>query len=239
MPAVTTIAELLQTEPPKVIPQVHGTIAVIAERYPPTGWMEETNSDGSKRLWSLQTIVLEQNGAQIECQIANKDPIPAEAKGRSLYLLAHQKSRGGLSGVKLDVDEGRKILRVSASGELVFAEPAAKISAPEAKQPGAPTPQKPISVTTPANASSLIETETKPGGGTPAASGTDLKAWEEIGKAIDKFGDLYELCQARAARMNIAAEAEVLAVSDKLFAAMLDWFRGDLPGELPSGKPPK
>lgn len=251
MPTTTTISEILKIEPGKIIPQVHGTIAVIAERYPPTGWMEEINSDGSKRLWSLQTIILEQDGAQIEVQIANKEPIPPEAKGKSLYLIAHQKARGGMSGVKVDVDEGRKLLRVSASGELVFAEPASKISAPVAQ---------PVSAVTGAGADSgrvaqmVEQSGTEPGrnpgvagqvaGSNPVASTAaaspatvnDANAWAEIGKHIEGFGDLYELCQARASRMNIASEAVVLSVTEQLFTASLAWLRGDLPGELPSGK---
>lgn len=229
---VTPVSELLKITKGTVIPQVRATVKAVAERYPSVGWAEEPMSDGSKRQWSLQTIIVTQDGEDLEVQIANKEPILTSAIGSDICFIAHQKARGGMSGVRIDEDEGRKVLRISASGELVFAQSGSTIGQPSAGSSSEPISKpkttEPISVTEPAT-TPLIGAENRAGGG-------PVPAWQEIAFNVDKFGELYELCQARAQKMNLNDEALVTSAANKLFDAILDWIRGELPGELPSSK---
>jgi hypothetical protein len=124
---LTTIADALKSNPETILPGVRGIIKTVCERYPAQGMNQQTRPDGTVREWSLQSVVIEQGGAEILVECANKDPILADKVGQHVFLLAHQKSRGGLSGLKVAEDGGTKLLRLSASGELAWAQPGSEL----------------------------------------------------------------------------------------------------------------
>lgn len=126
------LKEVLSLNPGTVISGVRGTVKAVCERF--TG--EQPQSDNTVRKWSLQDLILNDNGTEVCVKVANHEPIPVEKQGQSLYLLAHQKSRGGMSGLKVDEEEGQKVLRVSQSGELVWGQPGDTIAVPMATGAG-------------------------------------------------------------------------------------------------------
>jgi hypothetical protein len=95
--------------------------------------------DGAKREWSVQTIILEQDGAEIAAEVSHKPAVPASAVGRGVHLLSQQREGGtALVGVKIVIDGGRTFLRVTAKGELVLADVAANLGGKPTNSPSLP-----------------------------------------------------------------------------------------------------
>jgi len=146
-----SLAEVLRLAPGTIIPGVRGTIKAVCERASGSQVM----SDQTTRDWSVQDIVLTDNGSEIVVKVDNHDLITPDKQGQSVFLLAHQKARGGMSGLKVWDEEGQIVLRLSKSGELVFGQPGDTISDPAAvspaasPQPGAAPSPVPVSETVP------------------------------------------------------------------------------------------
>lgn len=231
-----SLKEVLALEPGTVVPGVQGSIAGVGERYPATGMAETQMSDGSKRLWSIQAVLLAQNGEQTEVEIQNKDPIGQDKVGASVYFISQQPPQGRLVGVKVDAKEGRKLIRVTSKGEMVFGQPANTIIAPVPTVPK-PAPAAPAtaSISTPAATQQPIAQAPKTAPVLVVGNG-----WGVIIETLDGFAQLYALCQQRAVTVAESAgnvHCDPARIASDLFQAELAWLRGELPGELPKGTP--
>lgn len=119
------LSEAVKCGPGTVIPGVKGTVSSVCEY----NEGDQTQPDKSVRHWSLQSIIIEQDATRVPVQLVNKPRIMPDAVGRGICLLAHEKTRGGLSGLKVELEGNGKILRVSSSGEVVLVESAKNIPA--------------------------------------------------------------------------------------------------------------
>jgi hypothetical protein len=125
---MTSIADALKAAPGTLLDGCRGVIKTVGEYnagvYNPPG-------GGKPEPYSIQIIIFTgKNGEEIAASIAHHDKIEADMVGKFVWLLAHQKSTGGKSGLKVVDEDGRPMLRVSKSAEVVFSPPGSAVPPP-------------------------------------------------------------------------------------------------------------
>lgn len=97
---------------------------------------EFEKGSGEAGPWTLQDIFIEDATGEINVRISNHEEIPIGAIGAVRVFAAHQKAKGGLSGLKIEEEEFQetpdgpitkyKLLAVSRTGEIMTEEEWAK-----------------------------------------------------------------------------------------------------------------
>lgn len=225
-----TIAEILTIKPGTVIPSAKGVVEAVGEFYEG----KQQNPDKSERAWSLQTLIVKDPTGKIAVEIGRSwpateqhvsDKVGFNRIGEGVVFLAHQKARGGLSGLKVEQQDGQTMLRVSNSGEFTFVQ--APIEPPE-QIPGAEVPEasggsgevaerppaaagggesQPRTALTPtvepgqppqsSPGGRNIGDLNNPGSGTDAPPATSISPWLPVSKTVNAYANLYELCFRR------------------------------------------
>jgi hypothetical protein len=122
---LTPISVIPTLAPGTVLAGVRGVVKAVGEHYADIA----VNPDGTKRPWSVQTLILtDKAGAEVAVEIVNKPAVPASAVGKGLCLLSTENEHKRLFGVKVDAKE---LLRLTAKGELHWVE--AEVKQPEPK----------------------------------------------------------------------------------------------------------
>lgn len=238
----TPISTVLQSAPGTIIAGMKGIVKTVSERYVGT---TPASPGQPGRNWSLQTVIVQDDSGEIAVQVANHDEVGQDKMGQNIYLLAHQKATGGLTGVKLDVEDGNKILRVSTSGELVWAEPASQLAGgrtvaqpavtdatsprPVTALPPAPisTGAGPVTATQPKARLPIPDAASQQPTGFPKG---DRAGWNPIIEVVGAYEELYWLCLSQvlnnsvtdAAKMTYGMNpAHICAATDAVFKAVL------------------
>jgi len=127
---IIKLSEISKLPPETIVAGVRGNVKVISEYV--TGVQELPG--GGKRNWSLQNLILEQDGVEMPVEVAMHPVVPNSALGRGLHLLSHERQGSkALVGVKVAVENGQVMLRVTAKGELVFMDTAANLGGAKAE----------------------------------------------------------------------------------------------------------
>lgn len=221
---ISTIADAINAPLGTVLPGIRGIVKNVCDRYPLTGMEKTTMSDGSIREWSIQDIVIEDKTGLIVVKVANKDPIPATQQGQHIYLLAHQKSRGGLSGLKVDEEDGIRVLRLTASGELVWGQLADTISAPIEQPISTPAAASPAAPCVAGVASTSVPgpvAGTEPAGGRSAVLGSAPAPSPAIEQACQLYESILKRVLTIQVSDNSGAVIDPQAATDTIFRALI------------------
>jgi hypothetical protein len=223
---MTSISEILSMPGGAVLERVQGILKSLGHAaYDNPGAATtfhagSTQTTAGPKSWSVQWLVLADVGTEIAVQVANQNEIKPDKIGRSLYLLSHE-IKGRRVGVKTDVENGKPILRVSASGELLWEEPGSMLTAPNVTG-GAP-------VTT-----AVVSRHSLPAAvpASPALSaGTGAVAVGSEQARVDELVRLYDLCLVRTiagAGNTIADNSGIVICQDAVMAATGEIFRAML-----------
>ncbi len=132
---IVTIKEVLGLGSGEVVPAVKGTIKNVYDQN------KGTNSHGD---WKLQNLMLTDSTGEIKVKVADRDPIPANWKGRVVCIECNDGGKG-LTGIKAKDDEYRgkvsRILSVTPTAHMTLVEPGQ--AAQPAQQPAQPAQQQP------------------------------------------------------------------------------------------------
>lgn len=113
-----TLKEVLALPPGTPVPATAGTIKDLS------AYQSGTNEHGP---WSIQNAFIEDDSGSLPMKIGNQAEIPRTMIGQTLFFLAHKKTKGGLSGLKADMEEWSEegkvkpytILAMAKSGEML------------------------------------------------------------------------------------------------------------------------
>lgn len=160
-----SVAEVLAMDPGEQVPSIQGTVKVIFDRK--TG----TNDKGE---WAIQGFVLKdgESESEIIVSLKNREPLDKGLRGKPIWIVSHQKAKGGISGIKREEYQGKAQLSVTESAELVRSDGKEKSESPEPTE--VPTAGKPQDK--PANVTQLKQPAPEPKGATdkPKSHGDKL-----------------------------------------------------------------
>jgi len=113
-----TLKEVLALPPGTPVPATAGMIKDLS------AYQSGTNEHGP---WSIQNAFIEDDSGSLPMKIGNQAEIPRTMIGQTLFFLAHRKTKGGLSGLKADLEEWSEegkvkpytILAMAKSGEML------------------------------------------------------------------------------------------------------------------------
>lgn len=114
-----TLKQIKEGPVGQMIPMCSGTITNIDE-------FQKGSVEGTD--WTLQNIMISDDSAELPVRIGNHAEIPKEWKGQRVLIMAHRKTKGGLSGVKLEEEaynDGGTVktfrqISMAKSGEIVL-----------------------------------------------------------------------------------------------------------------------
>ena len=109
-----TVKEMLNQLPDAPVTQTRGKFVAIFDR---------KAGEGERGPWSFQGATFADNTGEIRVTLKNRDPLDARMwKGKDVILIAHQRTNGGVSGLKVGESEyqgkTRKELVVTGTAKI-------------------------------------------------------------------------------------------------------------------------
>ena len=123
------LAEVLQMGDGEPVPRTRGILKAIFIRF------DDRNENGP---WSIQNVILSDDGAEVKCVIKDRPAINPEWQGKTLFLISREESDGKSLGLTVAqgsyANRAAKVLLVTPEATIM---PSAPIEYPD---PG-PTPE--------------------------------------------------------------------------------------------------